>query len=175
MGDKVKKFLKEYVPYVIVIILVIVFKMTIITPIKVNGESMYDTLLDGDIMILNIIDYKIHGVKRFDIVVADEGTEYLIKRVIGLPGETVEYKNNQLYINGKKVKDNYGTDVTGDFSFKVPKDSYLNFLGSLSLAIICFLSLINCLTKSTILSRLEVPTTISAPHSFFTYSAFFCE
>lgn len=124
MGDKVKKFLKEYVPYVIVIILVIVFKMTIITPIKVNGESMYDTLLDGDIMILNIIDYKIHGVKRFDIVVADEGTEYLIKRVIGLPGETVEYKNNQLYINGKKVKDNYGTDVTGDFSFKVPKDSY---------------------------------------------------
>lgn len=124
MGDKVKKFLKEYVPYVIVIILVVIFKMTVITPIKVNGESMYDTLLDGDIMILNIIDYKIHGVKRFDIVVADEGTEYLIKRVIGLPGETVEYKNNQLYINGKKVKDNYGTDVTGDFTYKVPKDSY---------------------------------------------------
>ncbi len=124
MGDKVKNFLKEYVPYVIVIILVIIFKMTVITPVKVNGESMYDTLLDGDIMILNIIDYKIHGVKRFDIVVADEGTEYLIKRVIGLPGETVEYKNNQLYINGKKVKDNYGTDVTGDFTYKVPKDSY---------------------------------------------------
>ena len=124
MSDKVKEFLKEYVPYLITIIIVILVKIYIVTPIKVNGESMYDTLVDGDIMILNIIDYKLHGVNRFDIVVADEGTEYLIKRVIGLPGEKVEYKDNQLYINGKKIKDNYGTDVTSDFTFEVPKDSY---------------------------------------------------
>ena len=59
---------------------------------------MMKTLHDGDIMILNIIDYKVHGVKRFDIVVVDEGDELIIKRVIGLPGDTVEYKNNKLYI-----------------------------------------------------------------------------
>ena len=123
-SSKIKAFLKEYVPYLITIILVILVKKYVVTPIKVNGESMYDTLIDGDIMILNIIDYRMHGAKRFDIVVADEGTEYLIKRVIGLPGEEIEYKDNQLYVNGKKVKDNYGTDVTDDFSFKVPKDSY---------------------------------------------------
>ena len=124
MSDKAKSILKEYVPYVLVIVLVILFKMNIMTPVRVNGDSMFDTLKDGDIMLLNIIDYKLHGADRFDIVVADEGTEYLIKRVIGLPGEVIEYKNNQLYVNGKKVKDNFGTEETYDFTYKVPKDSY---------------------------------------------------
>jgi len=123
-NNKVKYFIKEYVPYLITIILVILLKLYIVTPIRVNGESMYDTLVDGDIMILNIIDYKMHGANRFDIVVVDEGSEYLIKRVIGLPGETIEYKDNQLYVNGKKVKDSYGKDITGDFKVKVPKNSY---------------------------------------------------
>ena len=54
----------------------------------------------------------------------DDGDEYLIKRVIGLPGETIEYKDNQLYVNGKKIKDNYGSEKTEDFKTKVPKDSY---------------------------------------------------
>ena len=124
MSDKVKKILKEYVPYVIVIILVILIKKFVVTPIKVNGESMLTTLHDGDIMILNIIDYKINGLDRFDIVVVDEGTEYLIKRVIGFPGEEVVYKDNQLYINGEAVEDNYGSDITDDFAVKVPKDAY---------------------------------------------------
>ena len=124
MSDKAKSILKEYVPYVLVIVLVILFKMNIMTPVRVNGDSMFDTLKDGDIMLLNIIDYKLHGADRFDIVVADEGTEYLIKRVIGLPGEVIEYKNNQLYVNSKKVKDNFGTEETYDFTYKVPKDSY---------------------------------------------------
>lgn len=123
-NNKIKAFLKEYVPYLITIILVILVKKYIVTPIKVNGDSMYDTLKDGDIMILNIIDYRLHGANRFDIVVADEGTEYLIKRVIGLPGEKIEYKDNQLYVNGKKIKDSYATEKTDDFVVEVPKDSY---------------------------------------------------
>ena len=75
-------------------------------------------------MILDIIDYKIHGLKRFDIVVVDEGSELIIKRVIGLPGELVEYKNNKLYINGKKVNDKYASKETEDFSILVPKGEY---------------------------------------------------
>ena len=118
------KIIKEIIPYVIVIILVLLFKKFLYTPIRVNGESMMKTLHDGDIMILNIIDYKVHGLKRFDIVVVDEGDELIIKRVIGLPGDTVEYKNNKLYINGKKVNDKYASEKTEDFSVLVPKNEY---------------------------------------------------
>ena len=123
-NNKIISFLKEYVPYVLVIILVILIKRFVVTPIRVVGDSMYDTLHDGDIMILNIIGYRFSDIKRFDIVVVDKGSEPLIKRVIGLPGEKIEYKDNQLYVNGKKVKENYGSDVTEDFSIKVPKGSY---------------------------------------------------
>ena len=119
-----KKFLKEYIPYVIVIILVILFKKYYYSPIKVNGDSMYSTLHDKDIMILDIVKYRHKDIKRFDIVVVDIKDEYIIKRVIGLPGEKVEYKNNKLYINGKLVKDNYGKGKTSDFYFKVPKGRY---------------------------------------------------
>ena len=119
-----KKFLKEYVPYIVIIILVLLFKRFIASPIKVNGSSMDKTLKDGDIMILNIVKYNFSDIKRFDIVVVDGKREYLIKRVIGLSGEEIEYKDNKLYVNGKLVKDKYGNGKTKDFKVKVPKGSY---------------------------------------------------
>lgn len=122
--DKFKKILKEYLPYVIIIIIVLLIKSNIVAPIRVNGRSMYSTLKDGDIMILNIIGLKTSDVKRFDIIVVDNGKDYLIKRVIGLPGEEIEYKDNKLYINGKEIKDNYGKGTTKDFKVTVNKNSY---------------------------------------------------
>ena len=122
--DKLKKILKECIPYVIIIIVVVIIKMTIVSPIKVNGNSMKNTLKDGDIMILNMIGYKTSKVKRFDIVVLDNEKDYIIKRVIGLPGEIIEYHDNKLYVDGKLVKDKYGNGHTNDFSVEVPKDSY---------------------------------------------------
>ena len=122
--NKLKKIIKEYLPYVIALIVILLIKRFIITPIRVNGTSMDTTLKDGDIMILNIIDYKLNGLNRFDIVVVNEGKELIIKRIIGLPGETIEYKDNQLYINGKKIKDSYGSRKTEDFSVTVPKGKY---------------------------------------------------
>ncbi|MBR3210874.1 MAG: signal peptidase I [Bacilli bacterium] len=118
-----QKFLKEYVPYIVFLIAIILFKTFCYAPVYVSGDSMLTTLKDGDIMILDIIgshkDYK-----RFDIVVVNNGKELIIKRVIGLPGETIEYKSNQLYVNGKKVKDPYGSTKTDDFSTKVPQGKY---------------------------------------------------
>ena len=122
--NKVFKIVKEAIPYIIVIILVLLFKMFFYAPIKVNGESMMKTLHDKDIMILDIIGYKINGIKRFDIVVVDEGDEFIIKRVIGLPGEKVTYKDNILYINDKKIIDKYASKKTDDFEEVVPKNQY---------------------------------------------------
>ena len=118
------KFIKEYGGYILIIILVLLFKMFFYSPIRVNGTSMMSTLHNNDIMILDIIGYKTHKTKRFDIIVVREKKELLIKRVIGLPGEEIEYRNNELYVNGKKVKDKYGNGYTEDFTYKVPKDSY---------------------------------------------------
>jgi signal peptidase I len=80
----------------------------IFAPIIVDGLSMMPTLHDHDRMIVNKLSYKIGTPKRFDIIVfhAEEGKDY-IKRVIGLPGDHIEYKNDTLYINGKAYKEPY--------------------------------------------------------------------
>lgn len=78
------------------------------TPIVVDGESMMPTLHTQDRMIVNRLSYKIGEPKRFDIVVfhATKEKDY-IKRVIGLPGDHIEYKDDTLYINGKKYDEPY--------------------------------------------------------------------
>jgi len=116
--------IKEYVPYILALIAILLFKKFIYSPLYVHGESMMNTLHDGDIMILDVVGYKVSSLDRFDIVVIDTGKELIIKRVIGLPGEEVEYQNNTLYINGKEVKDSYGSNVTEDFKVTVPKNKY---------------------------------------------------
>jgi signal peptidase I len=58
---------------------------------------MEHTLLNGDIMILDKISYRFNNIKRFDIVVIDSENSLIIKRIIGVPGDTIEYKNNKLF------------------------------------------------------------------------------
>lgn len=109
-----KKFIKEIYPYIVIIVVVMLFRYFIATPVRVDGNSMYSTLYHGDILILNKLD---RSYKRFDIVVINYGDEKVIKRVIGLPGENVEFIDNELYINGEKIKD-IETSRTVDFSLK---------------------------------------------------------
>lgn len=80
----------------------------VFAPIIVDGLSMMPTLHDRDRMIVNKLSYKIGEPHRFDIIVfhAEEGKDY-IKRVIGLPGDHIEYKNDTLYVNGKAYKEPY--------------------------------------------------------------------
>lgn len=122
--EKRKEWFREYGSYILIIIIVLLVKKFVVSPIRVNGSSMEDTLHNGDVMILNIIGCRFSDIERFDIVVVDEKHEYLIKRVIGLPGEKIEYKDNKLYVNGKLVKDNHSDKITEDFYYNVPKDSY---------------------------------------------------
>lgn len=109
-----KKVIKEVVPYLVIILVVVLIRSFLFTPIKVNGTSMNPTLKDGDFMIVN----KISKVDRFDIVVikSKKSKEVLIKRVIGMPGETIEISDGIIYINGKKLKDKYGKGKTNDIA-----------------------------------------------------------
>ena len=112
------KKLKNILSYVIVIVIAILIKEFIFSPIKVNGTSMYPTLNDGDLMILNEIGYYLNGVERFDVVVVKKNGERLIKRVIGLPGEKVEYKDNELYVNGNLIKEEFTHETTHNFNLE---------------------------------------------------------
>ncbi len=123
-GKIEKNYLKEFLPYFIIILVVVFIKLFVVSPIRVNGASMNPTLNDKDIMLLDEISYRFSDIQRFDIVVVKEEDEYLIKRVIGLPGEVVEYKNDKLYIDGKYVKEDFKHKETFDFSTTLGKDEY---------------------------------------------------
>ena len=113
--DMVRNFFLELVPYVIIIFVVALIRSFIVTPVKVNGSSMYPYLKDGEILVLNKMDKK---YKRFDIVVANADNTKIIKRVIGLPGESIEYKDCKLYINGEEIDDYVKDCITEDFSLE---------------------------------------------------------
>lgn len=108
------RFLKELLPYLIIIVIVVFIRTFIATPVRVDGSSMVPTLKNNDILILNKLA---RNYKRFDIVVVRAHNAKLVKRIIGLPGESIEYKDNKLYINGKVIKD-VAPEETDDFSLE---------------------------------------------------------
>lgn len=118
------KKLKEFLPYIIIFAVIVLVKCFVVTTIRVNGDSMYGTLHDKDIMILDKIGYQFHKIKRFDIVVVERNGERLIKRVMALPGEIISYENNVLYIDGEEMEDPYNRFDRGDFESRLGDDEY---------------------------------------------------
>lgn len=84
----------------------------------VDGPSMLDTLHDNESLLVDKFYYKIGGLNRFDIIVfyphgrGDE--EYYVKRIIGLPGETIQIIGSDIYINGEVLDEHYGKDPIDD-------------------------------------------------------------
>ena len=118
------KFIKESIPYLVIILAVILIRTFIVTPIIVQGESMKETLQGGEVMLLKKYDT---DYKRFDVVVISKNVEgdNLIKRVIGLPNETIRYKDGVLYINDEVVDDIHAYGETANFQeVKLGNDEY---------------------------------------------------
>ena len=122
-----KKIVKELIPYVIIVVVVFFIRTFIITPVRVYGSSMENTLKNNDILLLKKFDKK---YDRYDIVVINHTnenykTERIIKRVIALPGETIYVKNGKIYVNDKEISENYTKTITFDFDkVKLSDDEY---------------------------------------------------
>lgn len=93
------------------VIFAVIIRLLIFEPFNVSGPSMQDTMHTGDLVMVNKLIYKLRDPKPGEVIVfhAPEQKDY-IKRVVALPGETVEAKNNKLYVNGKIVDEPYIRD-----------------------------------------------------------------
>lgn len=76
---------------------------------EVRGTSMYPTLVEGESVIINMAANYVGEIKRFDVVVAREyrSDDLWVKRVIGLPGETISYREDVLYVDGKAMEESF--------------------------------------------------------------------
>lgn len=114
-----KSIFRELLGWLIYILIIIGLTYVIITYVgqrtRVSGQSMEPTLHDGDNLIVDKISYRFSDPERFDIIVFPykyEENTYYIKRIIGLPGETVQVSDGYVYINGELLSsDIYGAEV----------------------------------------------------------------
>jgi len=109
MSERFKKELIEWIKaFVIGIILFVIIRNFLFTSYLVAGGSMEPTLHDGDRVIVNRIGYIVGDIDRQDVIVFhfSEQEDY-VKRVIGLPGDEIEYINDVLYVNGEQVEEDY--------------------------------------------------------------------
>ena len=115
----VRKIIKEIVIWLLLIVLTITSSYFITTNVFVKtavaGVSMEPTLMEGQVVIVNKIEYYLKSPKRNDVIVYKQSNRehsyYEIKRVIGLPGETVKIKNGIIYINDEVLKEKIKTET----------------------------------------------------------------
>ena len=115
----VRKIIKEIIVWLLLIVLTITASYFITTNVFVKtavaGVSMEPTLMEGQVVIVNKIEYYLKSPRRNDVIVYKQSNRehsyYEIKRVIGLPGETVKIKNGIIYINDEVLKEKIKTET----------------------------------------------------------------
>lgn len=102
------RLFKAIAVIVLVVLVGFAIKSLLFSNYVVDGKSMEPTLEDGNLMMVNKVVYELTDVHRFDIIVfhANEQEDY-VKRVIGLPGDEIEYRNDRLYINGEYIAEEF--------------------------------------------------------------------
>lgn len=90
----------------------------------VDGDSMYPTLHDKDCVMIDKLSYRFHEPERFDIIVFPYNEEeriFYIKRIIALPGETVQIINGEIYVNDIVLEEDYGYEAIADYTMGTAK------------------------------------------------------
>ncbi len=131
---EIKEFIKDSAKVIIALAVILFLMLYVVSITQVVGNSMYPTLQNGEVLVINKLKYRFREVKREEIIsLKYADTKYLIKRVIGLPGEMVKIKDNVLYINDEVYQEKYLPDNLEymDFDLKdlgydiIPNDMYL--------------------------------------------------
>jgi signal peptidase I len=118
---------------VFAVVLAFIFRTYIFSTAYAMNISMEPTLKEGQILIISKVNYLVGEPQRGDIVVIDSEQDKLenlnlIKRVVGMPGETVEIKDNRVYIDGKLLEPDFTLSPTPDFGFEkttIPEGKYM--------------------------------------------------
>src|SRR5690554_6649277 len=103
--------------FIVIVALFLLLQVFVAQHIEVNGRSMETTLNDKDHLILEKLSYRFNQPARFDIIVfrpfdtEEEKNTYFIKRVIGLPGETIQIEDGHIYVNGELLQEDYGNEA----------------------------------------------------------------
>lgn len=114
---------------VIAVVTILLLRQFGLATSVVEGESMYPALENGEKIIFNKFVYLVTEPDRGDIVIIQQTDKNYVKRLIGMPGETIEMKDHVLYINNepfnKTFIDEYNTLLTGDFGpYDIPENHY---------------------------------------------------
>ncbi len=107
-----REVLETVLPALLIALLINVF---VGQATRVEGQSMEPNLHSDQRLVVEKMSYRFHGPQRFDIVVIkmpEQGEELLIKRVVGLPGETVEFKDGRVYVNGEMLEESFTSEDT---------------------------------------------------------------
>lgn len=110
LKQTIVKELREWaVALVVAVAVVFLMREFLFTMIRVDGDSMYPTLQDGQRLFVSVLDVKMGNVERGDIVICNypnRGNTYFVKRVLGMPGDVVERVAGVTYINGEALDPN---------------------------------------------------------------------
>ncbi len=116
-----KKLLIEIILYlVLILVCIFIIPKYVIQRTKVVGSSMENTMFEGDNLLVEKVSYRFSNPDRFDIIVfypygkEKDPDDYYVKRIIGLPGESVQIIGEDIYINGEVLDENYGKDPITD-------------------------------------------------------------
>jgi signal peptidase I len=130
----VRQIIETVLYFIVILIVVLLIQRFVVQPVEVDGSSMEATLGNGNHLLLEKVSYWFGDPKRFDVIVFQpyetDDEMYYIKRVIGLPNETVQIIGNIIYIDGEPLSENFGKENVIRYAgiasepIKLGKDDY---------------------------------------------------